>query len=35
MEDLFISYPQFRAILVEKVKEYDDQLKVFFEKTLN
>ena len=24
MEELFVSYPQFQSVLVEKVKEYDD-----------
>jgi hypothetical protein len=32
---LFAKYPYFKQILVERIKEYDDVLKLFFEKALN
>jgi CRP-like cAMP-binding protein len=35
MYDLFVKYPELKQIMIEKIKEYDDVLKIFFEKTLN
>jgi hypothetical protein len=35
VNELFIKYPYFKWLLIERIKEYDDFLKLFFEKALN
>ncbi len=35
MYELFVKYPELKQIMIEKINEYDDVLKIFFEKTLN
>lgn len=33
-EDIMSKFPEFHNIMIEKVKDYDDNLKIFFEKAL-
>ena len=34
MYDVFNKYPDLKMLMIERINEYDDNLKIFFEKAL-
>lgn len=34
MTEIFLKYPELKTLMIERIKEYDDNLKIFFEKAL-